>query len=697
MAGGFGAFVAGEPDDGGGAVLRKDRPLRESPLSVEVCQLITELFGGLGFAVFDLIFRERLDDAVAGEHGGAGDDGGGRDAVHADQRAEADGEFADEVVERGFADVIRFAAVFGDDGVGGTGEHHGGGQFLVLKDGFGFLREEEVAGDVDEEGGVPLGVGQFAAGAGAHGEDGGGVDHAVDAAEFQNGVADGGGEAFGRAEVGGGVRDGLARRELRDFDGDVFGGFRVDVRNHEVRAALREHEGDFAADAAAAADNEDDFAAELGLGGHALQLGFFKRPVFDLEGFGTGQGHVVVGGGEVLRLLRMASLGERAGDLAIFESGRAGHDVDGVDEELGGDAGFLLILAEAEDAEAGDDDDGGVGVAELGRIGESPVVVIGGVFGAVGDGLFGDALFQDGEAFGGLPVDEQGADAGAEEVVRAGGAEAAEFFGPGGAGEDEGVFVVGVVGDLAAVGGADAAEGGQDGGGDGLAVLNGGLFESAEDGAFFGLAGVDEAAHLVNGFDGVDVAFALGVAPSEEAVAAEDEAVGVRVFLDAFFEHEGEFEAGALPGDPDDVGAEFLVIFAHFALAVGAGGDGDGPVGVEVVDVIPGEEGVEGGVDGGGDFVVAEGGEGVEGDHLILKGFAAVDVFELGEAVHIEEREAGFLNGADVAAGAFDGHDAGIAAGEGVGHFVLGAGVAAAEVGDAEVGAEQVGTVAEQG
>ena len=63
--------------------------LRQRALRVEVCKLITQLFGGFGFGERDLVFRERLDDAIAREHGGAGDHCRRRDAVHADQRAQA--------------------------------------------------------------------------------------------------------------------------------------------------------------------------------------------------------------------------------------------------------------------------------------------------------------------------------------------------------------------------------------------------------------------------------------------------------------------------------------------------------------------------------------------------------------------------------------------------------------------------------
>ncbi len=40
---------------------------------------------------------------------------------------------------------------------------------------------------------------------------------------------------------------------------------------------------------------------EFGFGRHALQLGFFERPVFDFESFGAGKRDVVMGRGEVLR------------------------------------------------------------------------------------------------------------------------------------------------------------------------------------------------------------------------------------------------------------------------------------------------------------------------------------------------------------------------------------------------------------
>ena len=60
----------------------------------------------------------------------------------------------------------------------------------------------------------------------------------------------------------------------------------------------------------------------------------------------------------------------------VFERSGAGHHVDGVEEELGRNARFFLIPAEAEEADARDDDDRRVRVAQLRRIGRRKRVVV---------------------------------------------------------------------------------------------------------------------------------------------------------------------------------------------------------------------------------------------------------------------------------------------------------------------------------
>ena len=211
----------------------------------------------------------------------------------------------------------------------------------------------------------------------------------------------------------------------------------------------------------------------------------------------------------------------------------------------------------------------------------------------------------------------------------------------------------------------------------------------------FGVDG-DELAELIDDGDGVEIALALGFAPGEEAVAAEHDAVAAGGFADDAAEHHAEFEAGALPGKPGELVAVLLVELVHLDFAVGGGGEGDAPVGVEMVDVGEGKIAVERGVDGGGDGIVAEGALGVEVDELVLVFDAAIDFFELEELVEAEGGEAGALDAAEVAAGAFDPEDLAGYAVEGVDLVELGAGVAAAEVGDAEVGTEEIGAVTEQ-
>jgi len=109
------------------------------------------------------------------------------------------------------------------------------------------------------------------------------------------------------------------------FVGDLFGGGlrRLDlhVDAHNVRALFNEAVGGLLADARAGADDDDDLARELFLGGHALQLRLFEEPVFDVECF----------------LLR-------EGDVGVDRLGAA-HDLDGAVVELGSDAALGLVFA----------------------------------------------------------------------------------------------------------------------------------------------------------------------------------------------------------------------------------------------------------------------------------------------------------------------------------------------------------------
>ena len=126
MTGGAARQRPCEEQDGLGAVLGIDGLMRERARGVEVRQHVAEIVVRAGIVEGEVVLLQRGDDAIAREHRGALDDRGGADAVDADLRRQADGELADEMAERGLADVVGLAAALGDDGVGGAGEDDAG-------------------------------------------------------------------------------------------------------------------------------------------------------------------------------------------------------------------------------------------------------------------------------------------------------------------------------------------------------------------------------------------------------------------------------------------------------------------------------------------------------------------------------------------------------------------------------------------
>ena len=66
------------------------------------------------------------------------------------------------------------------------------------------------------------------------------------------------------------------------------------------------------------------------------------------------------------------------------------------------------------------------------------------------------------------------------------------------------------------------------------------------------------------------------------------------------------------------------------------------------------------------------------------------------EPVLIEQRETGFLDGAEIAAAALYGENACGLACEGIGQLHLRAGIAAAKIGDAQIRAEKIGAIAKK-
>ncbi len=157
-----------------------------------------------------------------------------------------------------------------------------------------------------------------------------------------------------------------------------------------------------------------------------------------------------------------------------------------------------------------------------------------------------------------------------------------------------------------------------------------------------------------------------------------------------------ELEARPLPGKPGELVAELCVELVHALFAVGRSGQCDRPVGVQVIDVREGKEAVERRVDRRRGGIVAEGDERIEFDHRVLFVDAPILLLEREQLVEIEGREARPLDAAEIAAAALDPEHELLLAVDGIDGFELGAGVAAAEVGQAEVRAEQVRAIAEK-
>ena len=176
-------------------------------------------------------------------------------------------------------------------------------------------------------------------------------------------------------------------------------------------------------------------------------------------------------------------------------------------------------------------------------------------------------------------------------------------------------------------------------------------------------------------------------------MAAEDDALHVRIGFSHRAEFEPEVEARPLPGQKAKLPAIDLFRESFGALARG---DRNDRVRMNVVDMAVRNEAVQRGVDRGCARIEIERAMVVERNHLVLVLEAAIDRLEAEELVEIERRETVELHRTDVAAGALDPKDLGRRAGQRIGRGQLGGRVAAAEIGDAQVAAEQVRSIEQE-
>ena len=161
-----------------------------------------------------------------------------------------------------------------------------------------------------------------------------------------------------------------------------------------MRAFFRQQRSDLFPHAARATHNQGDLSAELSFGRHALKFCFLERPVFNAERLRARKRNVIVELRELFRLFRCPCLWYVVAGAAIFECIRASHHVNGINKEFGGDARFLLVLAEPKKAKSGNEHDRRIGVSQVRRIARGKAVVVLSVLDAVLTNLLVNARLQ---------------------------------------------------------------------------------------------------------------------------------------------------------------------------------------------------------------------------------------------------------------------------------------------------------------
>ena len=219
------------------------------------------------------------------------------------------------------------------------------------------------------------------------------------------------------------------------------------------------------------------------------------------------------------------------------------------------------------------------------------------------------------------------------------------------------------------------------------------LIHGAAEGRYvLGLLGQPGGGH-VDDLDRRVIAGARGVAPGEQSVAFQDDAIGFRVLAAKGFQPEPQLVSRPLPGQPADPVSEDL---ARQVLRVCRRGNCNDRVGMNVIDMLSRNIGVQRRVDRGRARVQPEGAMGQVSHHLILVLDAAIKRLQGLQLVHVERGEAVLLHRADIAARALDPQHLDRFAGQGVGLHHLGRGVAAAVIRHALVGAKDVRAIEQE-
>src|ERR1700687_4903714 len=334
-------------------------------------------------------------------------------------------------------------------------------------------------------------------------------------------------------------------------------------------------------------DHQKYSAAELGIFGHAAKLGFFESPILDAECLAQWKRDVIMKTKEVRSRRRCPPLRQRRIRAVTLKRRCASHHMDGIDEEFSDHASFFRSLAKRKKPHAGNDDHRRIRVAHCRRGGFSLLAIIVRVIGAIFFGRCAKALLERCKRICfGIITNKQRLNARAQEMIRAACAEFRQFRSPSRAGK------------LKDVGGGMIM-------GDGSLSLAKKPSHHREQcrrnfSAIFGSAGrrasepnralaacilVNELAELIDNKDTVRVALFLRRTPGKQAMACQDDSVGIRNLRYSFAEHQTQLERRPLTCNPEEFAPKGFVEFLQPAAPIRAGRQGNRPIGMQMIYV----------------------------------------------------------------------------------------------------------------
>ena len=165
--------------------------------------------------------------------------------------------------------------------------------------------------------------------------------------------------------------------------------------------------------------------------------------------------------------------------------------------------------------------------------------------------------------------------------------------------------------------------------------------------------------------------------PRRDAVTTQYHPNSVRVVLIDRCDVEAQLESGATPGDPGNPGAKDV---SSQSFAVCRCRDGNGAVGMQMVDMRGLDQAVHRSVDGWRGPTPAVQAKVKRRHHLVLPSLSGIDGDQRSQPVEAQDGQPGFGQRAEIATGALDPHEINIFVRDGVALTSLRRGVAAGEI-----------------